>query len=46
MRIFLDVAERWKVDGLVVVDETFAVVVRPAGGHASVLNVFIEQLAF
>ena len=37
---------RKKVDGLIVVDEAFVVVVRPAGGHTSLLNVFIEQLAF
>ena len=35
-----------EVDGLVVVDEVFVVIARPAGGRSSVLNVFVEQLAF
>ncbi len=43
---FLDATECGEVDGLVVVDEAFVVVVRPAGGRSSVLDVFVEQLAF
>ena len=42
----LDATECGEFDGLVVVDEAFVVVVRPAGGRSSVLDVFIEQLAF
>ena len=42
----LDAAERGEVDGLIVVDEAFVVVVRPDRGCAFVLNVFIEQFAF
>ena len=41
----LDATECGEVDGLVVVDEAFVVVVRPAGGRSSVLDVFVEQLA-
>ena len=42
----LDAVVGAEVDGLVVVDEAFVVVVRPAGGRSSVLDVFVEQLAF
>ena len=42
----LDAVVGAEVYGLVVVDEAFVVVVRPAGGRSSVLDVFIEQLAF
>ena len=40
-----DVAVGAEVDGLVVVDEAFVVVVWPAGGRSSVINVFVEQFA-
>lgn len=42
---FLD-AVGAEVDGLIVVDEAFVVIVRTAGVRFSVLNVFVEQLAF
>ena len=42
----LDAVVGAEVYGLVVVDEAFVVVVRPAGGRSSVLDVFVEQLAF
>ena len=42
----LDATECGEFDGLVVVDEAFVVAVRPAGSRSSVLDVFVEQLAF
>ena len=42
----LDAAVGAEVDGFIVVDEVFVVVIRPAGGRSSVLNVFVEQLTF
>ena len=42
----LDAVVGAEVDGLVVVDEAFVVAISPAGGRSSVLDVFIEQLAF
>ena len=44
--IFLLDAVGAEVDVLIVVDEAFVVIVRTAGVCFSVLNVFVEQLAF
>jgi len=44
--IFLLDAVGAEVDGLIVVDEAFVVIVRTAGVRFSVFNVFVEQLAF
>jgi len=39
----LDAAESGEVNGLVIVDEAFAVVVRPAGGSSSFLILFSPE---
>ena len=41
----LDATVGGKVDGLVVVDKAFVVVVRPAGGRAALLDFVVEQFA-
>ena len=40
----LDAAESGEVNGLVIVDEAFAVVVRPAGGSSSFLILFSPEI--
>ena len=42
----LDAAERGEVDGLIVVDEAFVVVVRPARGSTALPDFVVKQFTF